>query len=142
MADELTVGIISCSGEEIPEGTISRLATRRVLETLRPDQTVTLCLPLFLSGGEGEREFARNHPTITVDGCDKRCAQCGTEKHSGPVAAALVVSEMLDGKYANCTRNCRERGEVDREAVWMVAEKIAATVDEVLAEAGRDGDSE
>jgi hypothetical protein len=136
MAEKLTVGIISCSGEEIPEGTISRLATRRVLEMLRPDQTVTLCLPLFLSGGEGEREFARNHPTITVDGCDKRCAQCGTEKHSGPVSAALVVSEMLNGEYPTCTRNSRQRGEVDREAVWMVAEKIAATVDQVLAEAG------
>lgn len=93
MAEEkLRVGIISCSGEEIPEGTISRLATRRVLEMLRPDQTVTLCLPLFLAGNEPERDFARNHPTITVDGCDKRCAQFGTEKHSGPVSAALVVS--------------------------------------------------
>lgn len=134
--DKLRVGIISCSGEEIPEGTISRLATRRVLEMLRPDETVTLCLPLFLAGREGEREFARNHPTITVDGCDKRCAQCGTEKHSGPVAAALVVTDMLAGEYPDCTRNSRQRGEVDREAVWVVAETIAATVDQVLAEAG------
>ena len=136
MSDEtLRVGIISCSGEEIPEGTISRLATRRVLETLRPDQTVTLCLPLFLAGNEQERDFARNHPTITVDGCDKRCAQFGTEKHSGPVSAALVVNEMLNGEYPNCVRNSRQRGNVDREAVWVVAETIAATVDQVLEEA-------
>ena len=47
------IGIISCSGEAIAEGTISRLATRRVLESLRPNLTVTLCLPLFLSGEEG-----------------------------------------------------------------------------------------
>jgi uncharacterized metal-binding protein len=140
MADEkLRVGIISCSGEEIPEGTISRLATRRVLEMLRPDQTVTLCLPLFLAGNEQERDFARNHPTITVDGCDKRCAQCGTEKHSGPVSAALVVTDMLNGEYPNCVRNSRQRGEVDREAVWVVAETIAAAVDQVLEEAGEAG---
>ena len=38
MSAEVTkVGILSCSGEAIPEGTISRLATRRVLELLRPD---------------------------------------------------------------------------------------------------------
>jgi hypothetical protein len=103
---------------------------------LRPDQTVTLCLPLFLAGNEQERDFARSHPTITVDGCDKRCAQFGTERHSGPVSAALVVSEMLNGEYPGCTRNSRQRGEVDREAVWVVAETIAATVDQVLAEAG------
>ncbi len=137
MADgKLRVGIISCSGEEIPEGTISRLATRRVLEMLRPDQTVTLCLPLFLAGNEQERDFARNHPTITIDGCDKRCAQFGTERHSGPVSAALVVTDMLNGEYPNCVRNSRQRGEVDREAVWVVAETLAATVDQVLDEAG------
>ncbi len=137
--DKLRVGIISCSGEEIPEGTISRLATRRVLEMLRPDQTVTLCLPLFLAGNEQERDFARTHPTITIDGCDKRCAQCGTEKHSGPVSAALVVTDMLNGQYPNCARNSRQRGEVDREAVWIVAETLAATVDQVLEEVGGAG---
>ena len=77
------VGIISCSGEEIPEGTVARQAVRRVLEALRPQQTVTLCLPLFLAGEEGERRFAREHPTITVDGCSKLCAKRGTEKYSG-----------------------------------------------------------
>lgn len=137
MADEkLRVGIISCSGEEIPEGTISRLATRRVLEMLRPDQTVTLCLPLFLAGNEQERDFARNHPIVTVDGCDKRCAQFGTEKHSGPVSAALVVTDILKGEYRSCARNSRRRCEVDREAVWVVGESIAAAVDQVLEGAG------
>ena len=89
------VGIISCSGEEIPEGTISRLATLRVLRTLRPDASVTICLPLFLAGERGERNFAKTHPTITVDGCEKRCAQWGTEQHSGPVTRSLVVSDIL-----------------------------------------------
>lgn len=126
------MGVISCSGEELAEGTISRLATRRVLELLRPDQTVTLCLPLFLSGDEKERDFARTHPTITVDGCDKRCAQIGTEQHSGPVSAALVVSELLGGQCPHCVRSSRQRTDVDREAVRVVSEAIAATVDQVL----------
>ena len=66
------VGIVSCSGESIAEGTISRLATRRVLELLRPDKTVTICLPLFVAGNEGERNFAKTHPTIAIDGCPKQ----------------------------------------------------------------------
>jgi hypothetical protein len=68
MADTVKVGIIACSGEEIPAGTLSRLATRRVLEVLPPQTTVTLCLPLVLAGEEQEQRFARQHPTITVDG--------------------------------------------------------------------------
>jgi len=64
MAEEpVKVGLISCAGEDLPEGTISRLAVRRVLEHLRPGQAVSICLPLFLAGNEGERDFARNFPT-------------------------------------------------------------------------------
>lgn len=137
MSGETTkAGIISCSGEAIPEGTISRLATRQVLETLRPGKAVTLCLPLFLAGEEGERNFAKTHPTIAIDGCAKQCAKWGTEKHSGPVSGELVVSEILGTKAAGCSRSSRHTSQVDKEAVSMVAEKIAAEVDRVLAEAG------
>ena len=44
------VGIVSCSGEDLPEGTVTRLAALKVLEHLRPSDTVTICLPLFLAG--------------------------------------------------------------------------------------------
>jgi uncharacterized metal-binding protein len=128
------IGVISCSGEEISEGTISRLATRRVLEALRPQHTVTLCLPLFLAGEEGERRFAREHPTIAVDGCSKLCAKLGTEKFSGQVGASLVVSEILGDRAAGCHRSIRDADRADEQAVWIVAERIAAEVDALLAE--------
>jgi uncharacterized metal-binding protein len=137
MSTEVTkVGIIACSGEAIPEGTISRLATLRVLALLRPNNTVTLCLPLFLAGNEAERKFAKTHPTITVDGCDKQCAKWGTEEHSGPVSSALVVTGILGTKAAGCHRSSRGASQPDKESVWAVAERIAAEVDTVLAETG------
>jgi len=131
------VGIISCSGEEIPEGTISRNAVRQVLESLRQHDAVTLCLPLFLAGNEGERNFARTHPVITIDGCDKQCARWGTEKHGGPVARALVVTDVLGGEVVGCSRSLRGRTEADEKAVAAVAERIAAEVDELIAEGVR-----
>jgi uncharacterized metal-binding protein len=127
------VGIISCSGEEIAEGTVARQAVRRVLEALRPQQSVTLCLPLFLAGEEGERRFAREHPTITVDGCPKLCAKRGTEKYSGPVSASLVVSEILGDRAKGCHRSLRGADQADEEAVWLVAERIAAELDALTA---------
>jgi uncharacterized metal-binding protein len=123
------VGIIACSGEEIPAGTLSRLATRRVLELLRPQSTVTLCLPLFLAGEEQERRFAREHPTITVDGCERLCAKRGTEQYSGRVAASLVVTDILGDRVAKCHRSARDADKSDEEAVWILAERIAAEVD-------------
>ncbi len=38
------VGIVACSGEELAEGTVTRLAALKVLEVLRPEDTVTICL--------------------------------------------------------------------------------------------------
>src|SRR5512146_3467846 len=89
------VGIVACSGEELPECTLTCLAALKVLEKLRPGDTVTICLPLFLAGGEGDRAFAKFYPTIALDGCEKRCAARGTEKYSNRPAASLVVSDLI-----------------------------------------------
>ncbi len=134
------IGIISCSGEEIPEGTLSRSAVRRVLESLRPNDSVTLCLPLFLAGNEGERNFARTHPMITIDGCDKQCARWGIEKHGGPVDVALVVTDIIGGPATGCSRSLRHQGEDDERAVAAVAERIACEVDALMARSGRRED--
>jgi len=134
---EVKVGIVSCSGEDLCEGTISRLATRRVLETLRPGRTVTICLPLFLAGDEQEQRFARYFPTITVDGCAKVCARRGTESLSGPVSAAVIVPEVL-GESAQLSgeKSTKSLPQGDQEAVNVVAEHIARLVDEILAASG------
>lgn len=126
------VGIVSCSGEEIPEGTISRIATRLVLEELRPDQTVTICLPLFLAGGEGERTFAQLFPTITVDGCEKRCAEIGTKKYSGKPFATIVVKDSLKKCPQLKLRSSDEISADELKFAQKVAEKIVEKVDEAL----------
>jgi len=123
------VGIIACSGEELAEGTVTRLAALKVLEEQRPDETVTICLPLFLAGGEQDRAFARFYPTIAVDGCEKRCAARGTEMHSGKPAAEIVVANLVDGDDLGTGRQLSAEGAA---AVDIVAERIAETADDLL----------
>lgn len=94
------IGVVSCSGEDCLGGTISRLATRKMLDEIYPDKTVTICLSLFLAGGEEERGFAENYPTIAVDGCAKSCALRATEKYSGKVSDAVVVSDIIGSEIA------------------------------------------
>ena len=96
MSEPPKVGIISCSGEDCPGGNISREATLRVLHNLRPDETVTICLPLFLAGGEGERGFAKRFPTITVDGCEKLCAAIGTARFSSKPTVEINLEDYPD----------------------------------------------
>jgi uncharacterized metal-binding protein len=134
MADRLQkkVGIVTCSGEELAEGTVSRLAALKVLENLRPDDTVTICLPLFLAGGEGDRAFAKFYPTITIDGCDKRCAYRGTEKYSNTPAASIVISELAAEHQLENIEGKRQLNAAGLMAVDLAAEKTAEQVDALL----------
>ncbi len=129
---ERKVGIIACSGEEIAEGTVTRLAALEVLHELRRGQTVTLCLPLFLAGGEGERAFAKLHPTITVDGCDLECAAHGTEMYSGKPAAGIVVSRLAAEHGITGIGGRRCLNPAGRQAVEVTAGRLAELVDRVL----------
>jgi hypothetical protein len=123
------VGIVACSGEELAEGTVTRLAALKVLEQLRPQDTVTICLPLFLAGGEGDRAFARFYPTIAIDGCDKRCAAKATELYSGKPAAGIVVADLLRDRDIGTARRLNETG---RQAVDWTAEHAVELIDKLL----------
>jgi uncharacterized metal-binding protein len=126
------VGVVACSGEELPEGTITRLAALRVLEQLRPNDTVTICLPLFLAGGEGDRAFARFYPTISIDGCDLRCAGRATERYSNKPAISISVKDVIDEYQLEKPAGRRRLNEPGMRAVELTAEKIAHGVDGLL----------
>jgi uncharacterized metal-binding protein len=125
-------GIVACSGEELAEGTVSRLAALKVLQELRPGRTVTICLPLFLAGGEGDRAFARFHPTITIDGCELRCAARGTEMYSGKPAASIVVNDLAAEHGLGKIEGRRQLNAAGKRAVEIAAGRLVELVDEVL----------
>lgn len=133
------IGVVSCSGEDCLGGTISRLATRKMLDEVRPGATVTICLPLFLAGGVEERGFAEKFPTISVDGCSKACAKRATEKYSGKVSAAIDVSDFIGKDVAEAgalsTRNLTDE---HKAMVDKVVSEVTVKFDEVLRAAQRD----
>jgi uncharacterized metal-binding protein len=136
------VGIIACSGEELAEGTVTRLAALRVLERSRPDDTVTICLPLFLAGGEGDRAFARFYPTIAVDGCGLRCAARATERYSNKPAASILVSELIEEHQLEPPQGRRHLNPAGLKAVDLTAERITEVVDELLGKAWSRGEGQ
>jgi uncharacterized metal-binding protein len=126
------VGIVACSGEELPEGTVTRLAALKVLEKLRPGETVTICLPLFLAGGEGDRAFAKFYPTIALDGCEKRCAYRGTEMYSNRPAAGIVITDLVREAGLAPPHGRRRLDAAGQLAADRAADEVAARVDEIL----------
>ena len=129
---EKKVGIVACSGEELAEGTVARLAALKALHETRPGKTVTICLPLFLAGGEGDRAFARFHPTITIDGCDLRCAARGTEMYSGKPTASIVISDLVTECGLGKVEGRRQLNAAGKQAVDVAAQRLTDFVDEIL----------
>ncbi len=126
------VGIVACSGEDLAEGTVTRLAALRVLEQLRPGDTVTICLPLFLAGSAGDRAFARFYPTIAIDGCDKQCAARATELYSARPAASVIVSDLVREVGVSELGDARRLDAGGQRAVEAAAERVAGLVDQLL----------
>lgn len=127
------VGIVACSGEELAEGTVTRLAALKVLEELRPAETVTICLPLFLAGGEGDRAFAKFYPTIAVDGCEKRCAARATELYSNTPAASLLVDDIIAAQNLPRPKGMRHLASEAAPLVDALADAISAEVDHLMS---------
>ena len=125
------IGVVSCSGECCGLGTLSRVATRLVLEELRNDQTVTICLPLFLAGETQEHGFAKEYPTIAVDGCGKHCAYKAITKYSKEPAAGFNVEALLKEWGVEPPKMRRVLDEKYLETTRRIAELLAAKVDEI-----------
>lgn len=125
------IGVVSCSGECCSLGTVSRVATRMVLEDLAFGETVTICLPLFLAGDSGERMFAEKFPTVSVDGCHKLCAKEAIEKYSGETAASVDVEELLDSWGEKPPASRRELNINDQAQSYRVAREIAREIEAV-----------
>lgn len=131
------IGIIACSGEDLVGGTLTRAAARIVVEELRPKNTIILCQPLFNAGGlerhggKEERDFAKNHPTITVEGCEEECSRIAVDRYSGTPTATINVKPFME-KYPELVPDSPRRlGEKGLKLARTIAEGIAQKVDEL-----------
>ncbi len=124
------VGVVSCSGECCSLGTISRLATRLTIEELY-DQTVTICLPLFLAGETEEHGFAKEHPTISVDGCGKLCAFKAITKYSKEPTDSVNVEALLKEWGVEPPKNRRVLSQEGVDASKRLAGLLVSKVKEI-----------
>ncbi len=133
-AVRMQIGVISCSGEEILGGTLTRMATRKVMEELRPGQAISLCLPLFIAGGEEERNFARDYPVISVDACERNCAKKSIEKYSGQVREFIILTDFLDRDVIfSKTVSMKELTKEHYRMADKIAEEICKKIDAIAA---------
>jgi len=128
------IGILSCSGEEFPGGTVSRIAVRKVLQEFLPENSTTICVPLFLAGDQQEQNFVQKYPCITVDGCDKRCAARAVKKLGKNPDAEFVIDTFFDPAVVKTIKEgpLHDLKWKDHPCVYQLAEAVAKKAAEIL----------
>ncbi len=134
MNEPQRVIIIPCSGIGKAYGSVGREAMYAVLEDLRPEASDTVCLSLLTLGDEQAQAEVREQPTLTIDGCPKACAQLNVEAAGGKPAAIYRVFDVYRAHKDLKVRSVSELGDSGRKMAQILAEEIAAKVDELVNE--------
>jgi uncharacterized metal-binding protein len=128
--------IIPCSGIGKAFGSVSREASFIVVEELRPVIADTVCLGLLTMGDEEARALVRELSTITIDGCPKTCARLNVQASGARPAADFRVVDVYRANRELKVDSVLQLGDNGRRLARILAEKVAAEVDRVLAGSG------
>ncbi len=131
MSEPKRVLIIPCSGIGKAYGSVGREAMYALLEDLRPETTETCCLSLLTLGDAEAQAQVREQPTITIDGCPKACAKVNVEAAGGAPAGIYRVFDVYRAHKELKVRSVSELGESGRTMARILAEEIAAKVDQL-----------
>jgi sulfite reductase beta subunit-like hemoprotein len=131
MNDPKRVLIIPCSGIGKAYGSVGREAMYALLEDLRLEATETICLSLLTLGDDAAQARVREHPTITIDGCPKACAQVNVEAAGGTPAGIYRVYDVYRAHRELKVRSVSELSASGRKMARILAEEIAVQVDQL-----------
>jgi uncharacterized metal-binding protein len=126
--------ILPCSGIGKSFGSIARDATFRVCDELRPGKADTLCLSLLVMGHEEARNRVASSRCIVVDGCPMACAKNNVDRSEGIVVAEFKVMDLLRENRGLKPREVTFLDEDGEKLSKILADKMAAKVDELMEE--------
>lgn len=134
MSQNKKVVIVPCSGIGKTYGTVSREAAYAVIEDLRPEQAKLVALSLLVLGDDDARAAVGQNPAIAIDGCKLACASKMVEESGGHVAQEYAVLDVYRRYRQFKPRGIAELNEGGQQLARALAEEIATSVDELLAE--------
>ncbi len=128
--DDKKVAIVACTGMGKALGTVARQVAYKVVDELRPEKTVLICIP-SLSAGVGEhKNLLQKYPAIIFDGCVERCATKIISKNKGIMRAKVFMPQMI-AKYGLKPQSRTYLGEDGEKLVSKIAEEVATLVDQL-----------
>ena len=126
------VVVVPCSGIGKSLGTVGRVATYKVIERMKPEETRTVCLALLTMGDDDALKLVRENPCIAVDGCPAQCSKKNIEASMGKLAHNIVVTDVLRKNRSLKPEGVIELNDQGDKLAEIIADTISEKVDETL----------
>lgn len=131
MPEEKKVAIVACAGITKTLGTVTRQVAYKVVDELRPDKTILICIPSLAANVGEYKTQIQKYPTIVLDGCVERCATKIISKYNAMIKGRLFLPQMIK-KYGLKPQSRTDLGEEGEKLVTKIAEEVSEIVDKLL----------
>ena len=125
------VAIIPCAGMDKALGSVARACAFKVVEKLRPEKAILICIPPLVAGVKPYFETVKKYPCIPVDGCAERCATKIAAKNGARIRARILIPESVQ-KHNLKPKSASDIGPDGEKLAERLAEEIAAEIDKLL----------
>jgi glycine cleavage system H protein len=125
------VAVIPCAGMDKALGSVARACAFIVVEKLRPDKTVLICIPPLVAGVKPYSEILKTHPSIPIDGCAERCATKIAVKNGARIKARVLIPESVQ-KHNLKPKSASDIGPEGEKLAEKLAKEIAIEIDRLL----------
>jgi uncharacterized metal-binding protein len=133
------VAVLACSGIGKVFGALARETMYELVERVRPDTAVTLCLSLLVINDPVAIRLVTASPVMTIDGCPKECARKSLESHGVRAAKACQAIDFYKAHKDLKPEGIGELDEAGRKLAALAADELAEVVDRLAGRENQHG---
>lgn len=131
LTEEDKIAIIACAGMDKSLGSVARACAFKVVEKLRPNKTVLICIPPLIADVKPHSELVKKISVITIDGCAERCATKIAAKSGAKIRGRVLVPQSVQ-KYNLKPNTASDIGQEGEKLAGKIAEETALLIDKIL----------
>ena len=131
MSEAEKVAIVACAGMDKSLGSVARACAFKVVEDLKPEDSVLVCIPPLVAGVKPHSEWIKKYPVITIDGCPERCATKIVAKNGGKIRGRVFIPQSVQ-KHGLKPKASAEIGPEGEKLAEKIADETGLLIDKVL----------
>jgi uncharacterized metal-binding protein len=131
LTDGEKIAIVACAGMDKALGSVARACAFKIVEKLRPNETVLICIPSLVADVKPYSELIKKNHVITIDGCTERCATKIAAKSGAKIKGRVFVPQSAQ-KYDLKSNTASDIGLEGEKLAEKIAEETALLIDKLL----------